>query len=154
MTLPTPRQSVSHKRFHQRMNHKKCLRHPLPSFGSFSFFQTPLWLRVNKILQKQTKSYKNVLRYLFQCCILIPRKCPRKTTFQHTVPPSPPLALVVPTALIFRRRLQGEDRSALNFTENTSSPCWVSEAATHIVPNLFKVRNCSWKTYHNMFLAS
>ena len=42
---------------------------------------------VDKVLKKQTKSYKNELRYLFQTCILIPRKCPLKTPFQHTVPP-------------------------------------------------------------------
>ena len=41
----------------------------------------------NKVLQKLTKSYKSELRNLFQCCILIPMKCPRKTPFQHTVPP-------------------------------------------------------------------
>ena len=44
-----------------------------------------LWLGVNKVLQKITKSYKNELRHLFQWCILIPRKCLRKTPFQHTV---------------------------------------------------------------------
>ena len=89
MSLPTPSQSVSHKRFHQCVNHKKklSLRHPLPTFGSFSFFQASLWLGVDKVLQKLTKSYKSELRHLFQCCILIPRKCPRKTPFQHTVPP-------------------------------------------------------------------
>ena len=90
MSLPTPSQSVSHKRFHyQCVNHKKklSLRHPLQTFGSFSFFQASIWLGVNKVLQKVTKSYKNELRLLFQCCILIPRKCPRKTPFQHTVPP-------------------------------------------------------------------
>ena len=38
------------------------------------------------VLQKLTKSYKSELRHLFQFCILIPRKCPRKTPFQHTVP--------------------------------------------------------------------
>ena len=87
MSLPTPSQSVSHKRFHQCVNHKKklSLRHPLPTFGSFSFFQASLWLGVDKVLQKLTKSYKSELRHLFQCCILIPRKCPRKTPFQHTV---------------------------------------------------------------------
>ena len=88
MSLPTPSQSVSHKRFHQCVNHKKklSLRHSLPNFGSFSFFQTSLWLGVNKVLQKLTKSYKNELRHLFQCCILMPMKCPHKTPFQHTVP--------------------------------------------------------------------
>ena len=95
MSLPTLSQSVSHKRFHQCVNHKKklSLRHPLPSFGSFSFFQASLWLSVDKVLQKLTKSYKSELRHLFQCCILIPRKCPRKTPFQHTVPLTPYMCL-------------------------------------------------------------
>ena len=41
MSLPTPSQSVSHKRFHQFVNPNKklSLRHPLPTFGTFSFFQ-------------------------------------------------------------------------------------------------------------------
>ena len=87
MSLPTPSQSVSHKRLLQCVNHKKklSLRHPLPTSGSFSFFQASIWLGVNKVLQKVTKSYKNELRYLFQCCILIPRKCPHKNPLQHTV---------------------------------------------------------------------
>ena len=90
MSLPTPSQSVSHKRFHQCVNHKKklSLRHPLPTFGNFSFFQASLWPGVDKVLQKLTKSYKSELKHLFQCCILIPRKCPRKAPFQHTVPPT------------------------------------------------------------------
>jgi hypothetical protein len=90
MSLTTPSQSVSHKQFHQCMNHKKklCLRHPLPTFGSFSYFQVSR-LRVDKVLQKLTKSHKSELRHLFWCCILIPRKCPRKTPFQHTVTPPP-----------------------------------------------------------------
>ena len=54
MSLPTPSQSVSHKQFHQCLNHKKklSLRHPLPTFGSFSFFQASLWVGVDKVLQK------------------------------------------------------------------------------------------------------
>ena len=101
MPLPTPSQSVSHKQFHQCVNHKKklSLRHPLPTFGSFSFFQASIWLGVDKVLQKLTKSYKNELRHLFQCIILIPRKCPHKTPFQHTVPPSPSRFLDLPTVL-------------------------------------------------------
>ena len=93
MSLPTPSQSVSHKWFHQCVNLKKkqSLRHPLSMFGSFSFFQESIWLRVDKVLRKLTKLYENELRHLFQCCILIPRKCPRKTPFQYTVPPSPSL---------------------------------------------------------------
>jgi hypothetical protein len=83
MSLPNPSQSVSHKRFHQCVNHKKklSLRHPLPTIGSFSFFQTSLWLGVDKVLQKLAKSYKSELKHLFQCCILIPRKYPRKTHY-------------------------------------------------------------------------
>jgi hypothetical protein len=39
--LLAPSQSVSNKRLHQFVNHKKklSLRHPLTTFGSFSFFQ-------------------------------------------------------------------------------------------------------------------
>ena len=68
MPLPTPSQSVSHKWFHHCMNHKKKLnlRHPLTTFGSFSFFQASIWLRVDKVLPKLTKSYKSELRHLFQ----------------------------------------------------------------------------------------
>ena len=66
---------------------KISLRHPLPTFVIFSFFQASIWLRVDKVLQKITKSYKNELRHLFQCSILILRKRPRKTPFQNTVPP-------------------------------------------------------------------
>jgi hypothetical protein len=100
MSLPTPSHSVSHKWFNECVNHKNklSLRHPLPTFGSFNFFQASLWLGVNSVLQKLTKSYKSELRHLFQCCILIPRKCPRKTPFQHTVP-LPPRFSEFPTAL-------------------------------------------------------
>ena len=85
MFLPIPSQFVSHKGFHQCVNHKKklTLRHPSPTFGSFSFFQASIWLGVDKVLQELTKSYKNELRHLFQCCIFNPRKCLRKTLFQH-----------------------------------------------------------------------
>ena len=38
------------------------------------------------VLQKLTKSYKSELRHLFQCCILIPRQCPRKIPFQLAFP--------------------------------------------------------------------
>ena len=87
MSLRTPSQSVSHKQFHHCVNHKKklSLRHPLPTFGISSFCQAFLWLGVDKVLQKLTKSYKGELWHLLQCCILIPRKCPHKTTFQHAV---------------------------------------------------------------------
>ena len=64
---------------------KLSLRHPLPTFGSFSHFKASIQLGVDKVLQKLTKSHKNELRHLFQCCILIPTKSPRKTLFQHTV---------------------------------------------------------------------
>ena len=60
-----------------------------------------LWNRLTWSWQghwKILKFYKNELRYLFQCFILIPRKCPRKTLFQYTRPPCPPVppALYVP----------------------------------------------------------
>ena len=78
MSLPASSQFVSHKQFHQHVNHKKklSLRQPLPtSFGSFSFFQVSLWLLgVDKVLQKLPKSCKCQLWHLFQCFILIPRK--------------------------------------------------------------------------------
>ena len=41
---------------------------------------------VGKDITEILKSYKNELRLQFYCYILIPRKCPRKTLFQHTVP--------------------------------------------------------------------
>ena len=87
MSLLTPSQSVSHKWFHQCVNHKQklSLRHPLPTFGSFSYFQTSLSLGVEQGLQKLPKFDINDLRLLFHCFILIPRKCPRKIPFQHTV---------------------------------------------------------------------
>ena len=87
MSLLAPSQSVSHKRFHQCVNHKKklSLRHPLPTVGSFSFFQASIWLGIDKVLQKLTKSYNSELRHLFRCWILIPMKCPHKPPFQHTV---------------------------------------------------------------------
>ena len=61
------------------MNHKKklSLKHLLPTFGSFSFFQASLWLGVDKVLQKLTKPHQHELRHLFQSCFLISRKCPR-----------------------------------------------------------------------------
>ena len=110
LSFPTPSQSVSHKRFHQCVNHKKklSLRHPLPTFGSFSFFQASLWLGVDKVLQKLSKSYKSELRNLFQCCILIPRKYPCKIPFQHTVwdwaaiAPPPPSISHGPDENLFR----------------------------------------------------
>ena len=61
--------------------------HLLPTFDNFSFFQASILLGVDKVLQKLIKSDNSELRHLFQCCILVPRKCPRKTLFQHTVPP-------------------------------------------------------------------
>ena len=64
---------------------KLSFRHHLPTFGSSSFFQASIWHGVDKVLQKLTKFYKSELRHKLQWCILIPRKCPRKTPFQHTV---------------------------------------------------------------------
>ena len=54
MSLPTPSTSVSHRRFHQCVNHenKLDLRHPLPSFGSFGFFQASIWLKNKQTLVK------------------------------------------------------------------------------------------------------
>ena len=88
MSLPTPSQSVLHKGFHQWMNHEKklSLRHFLPTFGSFSFFQASIWLEVDNVLKKWTKSCKIELKHLFQSCILIPRKCPRKPPFNTQCP--------------------------------------------------------------------
>ena len=88
MSLPTPSQSLFHTNDSVNVwTIKRSLRHPLPTFGSFSFFQASLWLGVDKELQILTKSYKNMLKHLFQCYILIPRKCSHKTPFQHKVPP-------------------------------------------------------------------
>ena len=93
-SLLTQSQSVSLKRFHQCVNHKKnlSLGYPLLTFGSFSFFHAFIWLGVDKILQKLAKCYESYLRHLFQCYILIPRHCLRKTPFQHSAPrpPRPP----------------------------------------------------------------
>ena len=62
--------------------------------GSFNFFQTSIWLGVDKVLQEITKSYKNELRHFFQYCTLIPRKCLHKTYSKYSgvggqSPPSP-----------------------------------------------------------------
>ena len=43
------------------------------------------WLGVGKDTKEILKFYKNEIRLLFPCYILIPRKCPRKILFQHTV---------------------------------------------------------------------
>ena len=88
MSLLTQSQSFSHKRFNRYVNHKKklSLRHPLPTFGTFSFFQPSLWLGDNEVhTSKSNKILESELTHLFQCCILIPRECPHKTPFQHTV---------------------------------------------------------------------
>ena len=61
MSLPTPSQSVSHKRFHQCVNHKKKLS--LRQLLVVLVFS--IWLGVDKVLQKLTKSYKVKLRNLF-----------------------------------------------------------------------------------------
>ena len=89
MSLLTTSQSFSHKWFHQCIIHKKklSLRHPLPTFGSFSFFQASLWLG-QWGTSKLTKFYTNELRHLFQCCILISRKFRNKIpVFFSTVKP-------------------------------------------------------------------
>ena len=132
MPLPTPSQSVSHKWFHQCVNYKEkiSLRHPLPTFVTFSFFQASIWLGVDKVLQKLTKSYKNELRHLFQCCILIPRKCPHKTPFQHTVPLPPRLqhpCNVGPTPYFFKSTYSNYASSSIwLFLESSSKPSRLS----------------------------
>ena len=59
MSLLTPGQSISQKRFRQCVNHKKkpSLRHPFPTFGGFNFFRHPF-------ASGSTKSYKR-LKNLF-----------------------------------------------------------------------------------------
>ena len=59
MSLPTPSTSVSHRRFHQCVNHenKLDLRHPLPSFGSFGFFQASIWLKNEQTLVKLSSDF-------------------------------------------------------------------------------------------------
>ena len=87
--MPTPSQSVSHKWFHQCVNHKKklCLSYPSSNFGGFSFFKASLLLRVDKVLQKLTKSHKSELRHLLQSCILIPLMSAYKPISTHSAPP-------------------------------------------------------------------
>ena len=59
--LPTPSWSVTHKQFYQCVNTKKklSLGYSLSSFSSYSYFQTSLWLGVEKGLQKLTRFDKN-----------------------------------------------------------------------------------------------
>ena len=45
------------------------------------------WLEVGKDVEEILKIYKNELRHQLYCYILILRKYPHKTLFQHTVPP-------------------------------------------------------------------
>ena len=66
---------------------KKCLK--LSFFLWFThwwncFCETD-WLRVCKDIKEILKFYENELRLHFNCYILIPRKCPCKPLFQHTV---------------------------------------------------------------------
>jgi len=88
MSLPTPSQSVSHKRLHQCVNHKKklSLRHLLPTFGSFSFFQASLWLGVDKVLQKLKKSYKMSSDIYFNVASWFPVKVHIKPHFNTQCP--------------------------------------------------------------------
>ena len=58
----------------------------LSNFGSFSYFQTSLSLRVGQVLQKLPKFDINDLKLLFHCYILILRRCPRKTPFKTQCP--------------------------------------------------------------------
>ena len=106
-------------------NHKKklSLRHCLPNFGSFSSFQASLSLGVDKVLQKLTKSCKSQLRYLFQCCIMIPRICPSKTQFQHTVPP-----ILTDQLTLFQ--LEGTDYAQLITTLHPPPSIWIFRPST------------------------
>ena len=55
------------------------------------------WLWVGKDIKGILKFHKNELRLWFQCYILIPRICLRKTLFEHTVPPPIQKAIYTPT---------------------------------------------------------
>ena len=57
-------------------------RHPLPTFGSFNFFQASFWPGVNKVLQKLTKSYKSELR---QLCISMSHPDVQKKSTQNPI---------------------------------------------------------------------
>ena len=59
----------------------------LSDFCSFRYFQTSLSLGVEQGLQKPQKFDLNDLILLFHCNILIPRKCPRKTSYKAQCPP-------------------------------------------------------------------
>ena len=61
----------------------------MSNFGSFSYFQTSLSLGVEQGLQKLPKFDINDLKFLFHCCILIPRKCPHKIPFNSQCLPPP-----------------------------------------------------------------
>ena len=67
----------------------------MSNFGSFSYFQTPLSLRVEQGLQKLPKFDINDIRLLFHCYILILRKCPRKIPFKTQCPTPPSSAYVI-----------------------------------------------------------
>ena len=80
------------RRFRQCVNHKMklSLRHLLPTFGSFSFFQADKG--VDKVLQKLIKSYKNVrVKPHFNTkCVCV---CPEfywSISPYHCSPPPPP----------------------------------------------------------------
>ena len=74
----------------------------LSNFGSFSQFQTFLSLGVEQGLHKLPEFDLNDLRLSFHYYILIPRKCLRKTPFQHTVPSPLHLVNVVIEWLLIR----------------------------------------------------
>ena len=52
----------------------------------WSHFCETDWLGVGKDVKEILRFYKNELRVWFHCYISIPRKCLRKTLFQHTMP--------------------------------------------------------------------
>ena len=75
----------------------------MSNFGSFSYFQTSISLRVGQVFQNLPTFDINDLKLLFHCYILISRKCPRKTPFKTQwgggisltpLHPSSPTALV------------------------------------------------------------
>ena len=69
---------------------------------------------------KLTKSLKSELTHLFQCCILIPRKCSCKAPFQQTVPPS--FKLIIKHIFVNFQALQNRGIVSL---QNTVI-CWKS----------------------------
>ena len=125
---------------HQSLRHKKHKFKKTTNFGSFSYFQASLWLGVDKVLQKLTKSYKLELRYLFQCCILTPRKCPRKNPFPHTVPPLKSADVYYGRPLGAPQMLNGENFStcsSFHFPISTYYSVYKPYTSVYIVCNMY-----------------